>query len=245
LQDKQDKIFIRVIRFIRGLFLLNFSVLSALQSFSRASVFMILAKSKFSGCVLAGGKSSRMGIDKAFLKLDGATFLERAVNALESVCENRVKIVLNQTQAHFIENFPRPISYLFDVYKNRGPLGGIHAALKDSDTDFSLILACDLPLVSFETIKTLAQIVLHAPENFAAFVPRETDGRFQPLCAAYNAKKCLPVIEEMLKTETSASMKDFLRRIPVRFIEQSELTAGETQNLFFNVNCPSDFRQLG
>ncbi|HEY0050502.1 MAG TPA: NTP transferase domain-containing protein, partial [Pyrinomonadaceae bacterium] len=79
----------------------------------------------FSGYVLAGGKSSRMKTDKAFLKLRGETFLERAVRALSRACGERVKIVINENQkAKFAKSFPS-FDFVFDVFSERGALGGI------------------------------------------------------------------------------------------------------------------------
>lgn len=198
----------------------------------------------FTGFVLAGGKSSRMKTDKAFLKFDGEAFLERAFNALAPNC-GEVKIVINKNQDEkFKRHFPA-LDFVFDQFPERGAPGGIQAALKNSNKDWAIILACDLPLVSAEVIKTLTQIVSNTPENIAAVVPRQFDGRFQPLCAAYRVKMCLPKIEELMQNETFPSMKDFLKLIPVRFVEQRELTDGETPDIFFNVNRPADFRLLG
>jgi len=194
----------------------------------------------FSGYVLAGGKSSRMRSDKAFLEFDGETFLERAVSTLETACENRVKIVLNRSQTHFIEKLPPDVSYIFDIFENRGAPGGIHAALLDCRTDFAIILACDMPFVTSEAVQKLAEIAL-ARKEFAAIVPVQPDGKRQPLCAVYRAAKCLPAIEKLLKDEVSPSMKYFLNIACVKFIEQRELTRDEAQDLFFNVNRPDDF----
>jgi molybdopterin-guanine dinucleotide biosynthesis protein A len=194
-------------------------------------------KRKFYGYILAGGKSSRMGSDKAFLELGGETFLARAFKVLESVCERRVKVVLNQNQTHFVDKIDVP--YIFDVYANRGAAGGIHAALKDSKTEQTIILACDLPFVEKESIKTLVETAQTTPETVAAVVPRQHDGRVQPLCAVYRTKICLPVVERLLEQETSVSMNDFLSRIETLYTEIER-----PEKLFFNVNRPEDFQKI-
>ena len=192
-------------------------------------------KHGFTGFVLAGGKSSRMGADKFALKIDGETFLERAANVLKPACET-VKIVLNQTQEI---DFDFPI--VRDVYPGRGALGGIHAALVNCETTFAVVLAVDLPFVTVNAIKNLINIVL-ASNEFSAFVPRQTDGRLQPLCAVYRAKDCLPALEKILGENNSASVRDFLALISPKIIEESRLKANE--NLLFNVNTPADFQRL-
>ena len=77
-------------------------------------------ENSFTGFVLAGGKSSRMGKDKAFLQIENETFLERAITTLSTVCENRVKIVLSQNQTNLIEKLPPNVSHIFDIFENRG-----------------------------------------------------------------------------------------------------------------------------
>lgn len=197
----------------------------------------------FSGFVLAGGKSSRMNADKAFLEISGENFLDRAVKTLETVCENRVKIVLNSAQTHFIERLPADIPYIFDAFENRGALGGIHAALKNCETKYALILAVDLPLVTGDAIQKLADITLSS-NKFIAVVPRQTDGRWQPLCAVYHEKYCLPSLEQLLSENDSASVRDFLELIAPREIPQHRLTTNHDEDLFFNVNHPADFEMI-
>jgi molybdopterin-guanine dinucleotide biosynthesis protein A len=195
---------------------------------------------KFSGCVLAGGKSSRMGNDKAWLEINGKTFLENAVDSLRPFC-SLVKIVLNKSQPHFIEKIPAECSYIFDVFENRGALGGIHAALQNCETEFAVILAVDLPFVSRKAIEKLCQAALDS-KDFAAIVPHQNDGRVQPLCAVYRVKDCLPKLEELLDENDSASVRDFLKLISPKYIEANRLSANE--NLLFNVNHPTDFQSV-
>lgn len=200
----------------------------------------------FSGYVLAGGKSSRMKTDKAFLKLRGETFLERGVRALSSACGGRVKIVINENQkAKFAKSFP-PVDFVFDIFPERGALGGIHSALKNSESDWAIILACDLPFVTKDTIETLAHIALNSPENTAAVVPKQPGGVIQPLCGVYRVEACLPAIEKILNNEDSPSVRDFLKTIPARLVEAAALASGgESEFLFFNVNRPADFESIG
>jgi molybdenum cofactor guanylyltransferase len=196
----------------------------------------------FSGYVLAGGKSSRMQTDKAFLKSDGdEIFLERAANALKFSVQ-KVKVVINENQREKFELAFPSFDFVFDIHASRGALGGIHAALKDCETKWAIILAVDLPFIRSDTISDLARITGNSGEVFA-IVPRQQDDRTQPLCAAYRAKNCLPIIEKLLSEEISVSMRDFLQLVPVKFVETGELT-NNREDLFFNVNRPSDFETL-
>ncbi len=199
--------------------------------------------SNFTGYVLAGGKSSRMGCDKAFLETGGQTFLENSVDALKPDC-SQIKIVLNKSQTHFIEKLPKDISYIFDIYENRGALGGIHTGLSNCQSEFAVILAVDLPFVTSETIAVLANIAL-SDKKVSAVVPNQADGRLQPLCAVYRVKDCLPKTEELLNKGNSPSVRDFLKIVPTHYVEFNEMKTDENKDLlFFNVNYSSDYEMF-
>ncbi len=199
-----------------------------------------MSSSDFTGYVLTGGKSSRMKRDKAFLRINGKTFLENAVGILAPFC-GETKIVLNKTQTHFIKRLPKQIPHIFDRFENRGALGGIHAAFNDCETGFAIILAVDLPFVSHKAVGKLCEIAIDE-KDFSAVIPKQKDGRFQPLAAVYNVKDCMTEIERILKNKSSPSVRSFLDEISIKEIEQKKLSNRE--DLFFNVNDPADFRQI-
>jgi molybdenum cofactor guanylyltransferase len=193
----------------------------------------------FSSYVLAGGKSRRMGVDKAFLDFGGETFVEHSISSLSAVCEN-VKIVFNDSESEpniqmLLPNF----SLVFDIFKNRGALGGIHASLADCKTEFAIILACDLPLVDSSVIAKLIEIAVNADETVAAIVPKQKDGRLQPLCAIYRKSACLTKLEELFEKNESVSVRDLIFGVPNRIVLSDELS--ESEDIFINVNEPSDF----
>src|SRR2546430_6825572 len=90
--------------------------------------------------ILAGGRSSRMGRDKALRQLAGKPLIARAVELAYEVAAN-VKIVGEP------EKFAAYAAVVADVYRDRGPLGGIHAALRESEAELNLILGVDLPYI--------------------------------------------------------------------------------------------------
>ena len=189
----------------------------------------------FTGFVLAGGKSSRMGTAKFALKFGGVSFLENAVNALSGVCKI-VKIVLNQSQSLETIN---PV--VRDVFGERGANGGIHAALSNCETEFAVVLAVDLPFVNASAIENLARIALGAVQ-ISAVVPVQTNKKPQPLCAVYRVKDCLPPLENLLRENNSASVRDFLALIETKYIPARDLD--ENEKLLFNVNTPIDFGKI-
>ena len=201
---------------------------------------MEIPQNKFEGFVLAGGKSSRMGTSKAFLKIENETFIERAVNALKTSCNNRVKIILNQNQSAV--DFAA-FDYTRDIYPERGAIGGIHTALSISKSEWTIILACDLPLVTDQILKEISKIALDLSQNFAAVVPKQTDGKIQPLCALYRSSLCLPQLTKLLQTQNSVSVRSFLETVPTFYIENNKISA-PNKTVFFNVNTPEDYRSI-
>ncbi len=196
----------------------------------------------FQGYVLAGGKSRRMGTDKAFLEFGGITFLEHAVNSLSTVCGN-VKIVINDSEIEpKIKKLLPKNKCLHDVFKNRGALGGIHAALQDCESRFAIILACDLPLVEAKIIENLAKIAANKSETTSAIVPLQSDGTLQTLCAIYRKDHCLAALERLLRTQNSVSVKDLIANVSHICVSCADLS--DSENMFLNINDKNDLVTL-
>lgn len=205
-----------------------------------------MLKENFAGYVLAGGKSSRMQKNKAFLEIGGETFLARAVKTLSAVCEKPIRVVLKRQQHYMTDRFPENAKAVYDSLDFDGPLDGLHTALMDCFTrkkEYAVVLAVDLPFVTGEVIEVLAETI-ESTDEFAALVPVQTDGRIQPLCAVYAADSCYHSLNEFISANQNASLKDFLKTIPVRYIAQNKLPNNNAEDIFFNVNYPADFQSL-
>lgn len=203
-----------------------------------------MIQENFSGYVLAGGKSSRMQKNKAFLEINGETFLARAVKTLSEVCLNPVRVVLKSQQVYMTDRFPENAKAIYDATDFDSPLDGLHKALMDAfmrKTKFAVVLAVDLPFVTGSVIGKLAEII-ESSNKFLAVVPRQSDGQLQPLAAVYNAKYCFYALQRYLGETPNGSIKDFLEIISTRYIDQNKLS--ENENLFLNINCPADFQSL-
>jgi molybdenum cofactor guanylyltransferase len=180
--------------------------------------------------VLAGGKSSRMGKDKAFLRLGVETLLSQALQVARAVA-TEVRIV---GDAKKYAAFGRVVE---DVYRDRGPLGGIHAALSSSATKLNLMLAVDLPFVGSEVLKYL---LLRARESGAMAVVPRASGGLQPLCAVYR-RGFAEAAEQSLR-EGKNKIDSLFARVETCFIEENELVrAGFSVEMFRNLNTPEEF----
>src|SRR5271166_4565266 len=141
-----------------------------------------------SAFILAGGRSSRMGTDKALLQWNGENLLQNALSKAKEV-----------SPAPMIVGSRARYSSYGDVIEDRfpdcGPLGGIHAALCATQTDLNLVLSVDMPLMTAGFLRWLVPLAASGEE--LAIVP-EVQRRLQPLCAVYRrGAQC--VIESALK----------------------------------------------
>jgi len=184
------------------------------------------------GFVLAGGKSTRMGSDKAFLEFGGRTLLDRAIRVVTPVCD-RVKIVGDPVKFAKYESE----TVIADTFPGCGPLGGIHAALAHSSSGLNLMLAVDMPFVSSEL---LAFLFARAEDNASVVtVPRINDG-LQPLCAIYR-RDFAPIAEQALRAG-KYKIDALFSAVSMNVIEETALeAAGFSARSFFNMNTPHDF----
>jgi molybdopterin-guanine dinucleotide biosynthesis protein A len=183
--------------------------------------------------VLAGGKSSRMGTDKAFLEFSGRSLLGNALELARAVTAE-VRIVGDPVK---LSSFGTVVP---DVYRDRGPLGGIHAALASSDAELNLIIAADLPLLDVRFLKHLIDIA----GNYDALVtvPR-VHGHYEPLCAVY--RKEFGAFAGEALAENRNKVDALFSTIAVQLVSDDELTTGGfSPTMFRNVNTPDDWKQI-
>jgi molybdopterin-guanine dinucleotide biosynthesis protein A len=183
------------------------------------------------GFLLAGGKSSRMGANKAFLDFAGQPLLERALRVLKATCGNVSIVGEPATFADFGAVVP-------DVFPGCGPLGGIHAALLSSRAELNAVLAVDMPFVSADLLNFLFAAAANSPAMVA--VPRTGRG-LQPLCAIYRREFAAVAERALLAGEYKVDAA--FAAVPLLVVEESELAAaGFSEKNFLNLNTPEDRR---
>ena len=211
-----------------------------------------MPRSDITGFILAGGRSRRMGRDKAQLPWGGQTFLTHAISRMQQVCD--LVFVVGETLGATV-----PI--LKDAFPGDGPLAGLHTALLHSQTDWNVVLAIDMPLVS---VALLRFITVHTDRSTFALIPSvraleespgpSSKGRptLQPLCAAYH-RGLLPYVQRALSNrELSVQClfeglsQGMMGRQPhaVHIINEQELvSAGFSPEMLINVNTPADLER--
>jgi len=186
-------------------------------------------KPELAAFILAGGQSSRMGTDKAFVEFEGRTLLARSLELARSLTDD-VRIV---GQHEKYSSFAPTIE---DFFRGCGPLAGIHRALRASQKDLNLILAVDVPFVC---AGLLEYIIERAKSTVATVtVPRAAKG-FQPLCAVY--RPAFADNAEQALRDRQFKIDALFASVRTAVIEEEELqSAGFSIGLFRNLNTPQD-----
>ncbi|MCC0670740.1 molybdenum cofactor guanylyltransferase [Clostridioides sp. ES-S-0145-01] len=175
------------------------------------------------GVILAGGKSSRMGKDKAFLELHEKPFIEIAIEVFKNFDE--VIIVSNNEELYSKYN----IKVYNDIIKNVGPIGGIYTALEHAKYDI-VIVACDMPYLNNEVVEKIAD------EMDDKSVISVTNGKLQPLCSGY--KKSI-----INKVSLCIGKNDLKLRTLIEKIDKSYIYF-DNEDLFLNVNTIDEYKKL-
>ena len=173
-----------------------------------------------------------MGSDKAFLELAGTPLILRAIKLAGEISDD-TRIVGDP------QKFSKYANVTPDIFPGHGPLGGIHAALTASASDWNLILAVDLP---FLTASFLRYLVAHGQSSGATVTVPSTRGYYHPLCALYR-KRFADVAERAL-AQGKNKIDALYRDVPLGVISEEELSAGGFHpSMFRNLNTPEEWEQ--
>ena len=178
--------------------------------------------------IIIGGKSSRMGSDKASLLLNGSTFLNRIITALD-----QLKTTINIVSSLAIhENLA--YKTLPDFEKNKGPVSAIISALNDTKTMLTLILSGDIPLIEYNLLAWL--VSNHHKKYDATIVCCEQ--KKMPLIGVYN-KQCLNIFKKHLHNN-QLKLMNVLEDLNVNYIEIPKKWAKQTTN----INTPEQLKAI-
>lgn len=185
-----------------------------------------------SGIILAGGKNLRMGTNKAFLEIGGIRLIDRILHIYRQLF-NEIIIVTNDPGAY--TEFG-DAAIVTDIYKGKGPLGGIFTGLFHSGNPCIFVSACDLPYLNTGFILHLSGLA----KQQDVVVPETPDG-LQPLCAVYS-RNCLPVIKRQIERD-KLKITGFFRDVRLLTVGPDEIRRFDPEGLLFqNVNTPSDLQ---
>ena len=184
------------------------------------------------GFITAGGRSSRMGIDKAWLEIEGQPLIARTLASVRAVTSS-IAIIAN-TDGY--GNLGVPV--FADRHQGVGPLEALRVALSNTQTHRVLLVACDLPFLTPE----LFSFLLSIPAANHAVVPLSCDNQLEPLCAIY-CKDSLEIVNDLIERGERKMAKIF-EEAPTRFVEFEEIRQLDGAHLFFeNINTPEDYER--
>lgn len=187
-------------------------------------------KSDYTAAILAGGKNTRFsGRTKAKILIDGRPVIERTIEVLEAVFSDIIIITNNESEFSAYKH----IRMAGDIYHNRGPLGGLHSALSNTDKDAVFLVASDMPEISESIIRR--QLSEYAISERDALLPYHS-GLLEPLHAVYG-KSLLKALDRYLAESDKYAIRDFLKGHKVKYFDIADI---EKQNVFININTQED-----
>ena len=194
---------------------------------------------KVSAYIIAGGEGKRFGRPKWSVELGGEPMIGRIARALSAIAEvGGVTVVARRSiEVEGLQAIPDSPPAGSD--EAGGPLVGLYTALKDTESDWLIAAACDLPFVSDELFKRL---LTECSDDLDAVVPVQPDGTPQPLSAAFRVATCLPAAADAI-ADGRLSMFSLLDRVRTRLVPFEELAElPGSERFFFNINTPEDLK---
>ena len=191
------------------------------------------AQSEVSGIVLAGGKSRRLGRDKAVEPVGGEPLIQRVIGRLSQVAGQMVVVVADAQRGADL-SLPDTAKVAIDMFPGGGSLGGIFTGLSVADANWGVVVACDMPFLNLE----LLGYMLALRDGYDAVVP-VLDDRPEPTHAIYS-KACLPYMESRLQAN-DLKIARFFDEVRVKYLPQRAVERRDPEHLsFFNVNTQED-----
>ncbi|OGW00608.1 MAG: hypothetical protein A2889_04260 [Nitrospinae bacterium RIFCSPLOWO2_01_FULL_39_10] len=192
------------------------------------------------GVILAGGKNSRIGLNKAFLEIGGKRIIDRTVEIYKKIFDEILIITNTPEDYQYLtesvilgEAKNLKLKIYTDLIPHRGSLGGIYTGLYYSKSDYAFFAACDMPFLNERVIRHIIKVA----RDYDIIVPYFKH-RLHPLHAVYS-KKCLPLIKVMVG-KNRLKIKDLFLKCKVKRITDIPETKLPP---FSNINTMRDFRR--
>ena len=184
------------------------------------------------GIILSGGRNTRMGENKAFIRVGGERIIDRTIRIFRELFEEIV-LVTNDPLAYLEFD----LTIVTDIVKGKGALGGIYTGLFHSPCEYAFVCPCDMPFLNADFIRHMQE----RAKGYDVVVPVQPEG-FQPLHAIY-LRRCMPAIKKCID-EDRLKITGFYKNARVLDIPP-EVTASfdPAGKMFFNVNTPDDLEE--
>ncbi len=189
-----------------------------------------------SSIVLVGGRSLRLGRDKAVEVLGGKSIIQRVLECLAPLSREILVVAAQDQPAPELGPVPGT-RLLVDVLPGKGALGGLYTGLLAASSEHSLVVACDMPFLNRDLLKYMISLC----PGYDVVIPR-VGGLVEPLHAIYS-KHCLASIEDLFR-RNERQIFQFYPQVRTRHVEEEELDRFDPRHLsFFNINTPADLER--
>jgi len=181
------------------------------------------------GIILAGGKSSRMGVDKGLLEVNGQPMIQSIIDTLKSITKT-ILIISNNSE---YKKFGIPVYE--DLIKEQGPVGGIYTALEKTDTETNIIISCDTPFITTEVLYKLLQ-----NSETEKVVIAKHNGREHPLLGIYKKESSKVFKSNLDQNQLKLRLVNTQLDYKVVVLPNEEFT----NRTFANINTKEDLKQI-
>ncbi len=185
--------------------------------------------------IQAGGKSSRMGQDKALMPFRGVPLVQYVMDRLAPIADEIIVTTNKPDSYRFLD-----VPLYPDIRPDRGALGGLYTALSSAKGDFVAVVACDMPFASDQFFLTASKLI---SESGADIIIPQTEYGYEPLHALYRRDTCIPPIEAALDAD-KWKVVSWFDQVKVHALSPAETTLFNPDGLtFWNLNTPEDFEK--
>lgn len=192
---------------------------------------------EFSAIILAGGKSSRMGFDKQYIKIGDKTIIEIIIDNLKPLFDEII-IVTNNPEIY--KNYGLIITK--DIYKGIGPIAGFHSGLLESSNAYNYIIACDMPFTNINYIEYMKRKIEKSKDKVDA-ITTSKEGMRETMNAFYS-RNIIDLIEKRIK-DNKKSILGLLDVLNVFYIqEEIAKTFSPDWDMFTNLNTQEDLKKI-
>ena len=198
----------------------------------------------FSLVIQAGGKSERMGEDKALKLFLGRPLIQHVIERLAPLADEILVTTNRPDDYAFLADSkvsrlwnPRLVS---DLAPGRGPLGGLYTAIASATLPIVAVVACDMPFASAALLETATRLLV---QEDADVVIAKTDEGYEPFHAVYRRATCVPAIKSAIDSDLWKVIAWF-PSVKVRALTRAEIAESDPSGLcFWNVNTPEEFTE--
>lgn len=182
--------------------------------------------------ILAGGKSSRLGRNKAFQVVNGKSLIQRVIDRLTMLSTEIIIVTANGEAIPCYSTVETKT--VADIYPEKGPLVGIYSGLIASSSSRSIVVGCDTPFLSTGLLEYMTRI----DSTFDVVVPRISN-KLEPLCAVYS-NNCSGPIQKLLE-QNELRIDKLFSMVKVKYVEEDVVNRFDPGHLsFFNINSQPD-----